>query len=62
MLLFECSIGDPKWRRDSESHHLRRQWINREWVQYSTPGEATEYIAVCVPAFSLDSVHRDHSR
>src|SRR5260370_1803546 len=20
MLLFECSIGDPKWRRDSESH------------------------------------------
>ena len=31
-----------------------------EWVQYSTPGaEGAEYIAVCVPAFSMDSVHRD---
>ncbi|MGH8538543.1 MAG: cupin domain-containing protein, partial [Gammaproteobacteria bacterium] len=29
-----------------------------EWVQYSTPGGA-EYIAVCVPAFSPGSVHRD---
>ncbi|MGH8508983.1 MAG: cupin domain-containing protein [Gammaproteobacteria bacterium] len=29
-----------------------------EWVQYSTPGGA-EYIAVCVPAFSPDAVHRD---
>ena len=31
-----------------------------EWVQYSTPGaEGAEYIAVCLPAFSMDSVHRD---
>jgi mannose-6-phosphate isomerase-like protein (cupin superfamily) len=30
-----------------------------EWVQYSTPDEATEYIAVCVPAFSPATVHRD---
>ena len=31
-----------------------------EWVQYSTPGpEGAEYIAVCLPAFSLASVHRD---
>ncbi len=31
-----------------------------EWVQYSTPGpEGAEYIAVCVPAFSPGSVHRD---
>lgn len=29
-----------------------------EWVRYSTP-EGAEYIAVCVPAFSLDTVHRD---
>jgi ethanolamine utilization protein EutQ len=29
-----------------------------EWVQYSTPGGA-EYIAVCVPAFSPATVHRD---
>ena len=31
-----------------------------EWVRYSTPGpEGAEYIAVCVPAFSPESVHRD---
>lgn len=31
-----------------------------EWVQYSTPDEAgAEYVAVCVPAFSIESVHRD---
>jgi ethanolamine utilization protein EutQ len=29
-----------------------------EWVRYSTP-EGAEYIAVCLPAFSLESVHRD---
>jgi mannose-6-phosphate isomerase-like protein (cupin superfamily) len=33
-----------------------------EWVQYSTPHEGgAEYIAVCLPAFSMDSVHRDRS-
>ena len=31
-----------------------------EWVQYSTPGaEGAEYVAVCVPAFSPETVHRD---
>ena len=31
-----------------------------EWVQYSTPAEGgAEYIAVCLPAFSIDTVHRD---
>jgi mannose-6-phosphate isomerase-like protein (cupin superfamily) len=31
-----------------------------EWVQYSTPGpEGAEYIAICLPAFSPDTVHRD---
>ncbi|RJP61150.1 MAG: cupin [Ignavibacteriales bacterium] len=30
-----------------------------EWIQYSTPNEETEYIAVCLPAFSPDTVHRD---
>jgi hypothetical protein len=29
-------------------------------VRYSTPGaEGAEYIAVCLPAFSPDTVHRD---
>ena len=31
-----------------------------EWVRYSTPEPGgAEYIAVCVPAFSVESVHRD---
>ena len=31
-----------------------------EWVQYSSPSpEGAEYIAVCLPAFSMDHVHRD---
>lgn len=31
-----------------------------EWVQYSTPTEeGAEYIAVCLPAFSPETVHRD---
>ena len=33
-----------------------------EWVQYSTPEpEGAEYIAVCLPAFSPDTVHRDRN-
>jgi hypothetical protein len=31
-----------------------------EWVQYSTPGaDGAEYVAVCLPAFSPQTVHRD---
>jgi hypothetical protein len=31
-----------------------------EWVRYSTPEpDGAEYIAVCVPAFSPGTVHRD---
>jgi len=31
-----------------------------EWVQYSTPeAEGAEYVAVCLPAFSMETVHRD---
>jgi hypothetical protein len=29
-----------------------------EWVRYSTPAGA-EYVAICLPAFSPDTVHRD---
>jgi ethanolamine utilization protein EutQ len=33
-----------------------------EWVRYSTPHEGgAEYIAVCVPAFSMETVHRDET-
>jgi ethanolamine utilization protein EutQ (cupin superfamily) len=31
-----------------------------EWVQYSTPKlGGAEYIAICLPAFSMETVHRD---
>ena len=31
-----------------------------EWIRYSTPeAEGAEYIAVCLPAFSPETVHRD---
>jgi len=33
-----------------------------EWVRYSTPNDGgAEYIAVCLPAFSMETVHRDPS-
>ena len=31
-----------------------------DWVQYSTPGpDGAEYVAVCLPAFSIETVNRD---
>jgi mannose-6-phosphate isomerase-like protein (cupin superfamily) len=30
-----------------------------EWVQFTSPFEETEYIAICLPAFSIDIVNRD---
>ena len=31
-----------------------------EWVQYATPDpDGAEYIAICLPAFSMELVHRD---
>jgi quercetin dioxygenase-like cupin family protein len=31
-----------------------------EWVRYSTPFPGgADYVAVCLPAFSIDTVHRD---
>ena len=31
-----------------------------EWVRYSTPEpDGAEYVAICLPAFSPDTVHRD---
>ncbi len=32
-----------------------------QWVRYSTPDpEGAEYVAVCLPAFSPERVHRDN--
>lgn len=34
-----------------------------EWVRYSTPeGDGAEYISVCLPAFSPETVHRDEDQ
>jgi len=31
-----------------------------KWIKYSTPNpEGAEYIAICLPAFSPETVHRD---
>jgi mannose-6-phosphate isomerase-like protein (cupin superfamily) len=31
-----------------------------EWVRYSTPeADGAEYVAVCLPAFAMETVHRD---
>ena len=31
-----------------------------EWIRYGTPGpEGAEYVAVCLPAFTPETVHRD---
>lgn len=30
-----------------------------EWVRYSTPDSSARYVAVCLPAFSPEIVHRD---
>jgi mannose-6-phosphate isomerase-like protein (cupin superfamily) len=33
-----------------------------EWVRYSSPEDGgAEYVAICLPAFSIDTVHRDPS-
>ncbi len=53
-------------RRDHAIHHIDvhagQAVITHagEWVRYSTPGEeGAEYIAVCLPAFSPATVHRE---
>jgi mannose-6-phosphate isomerase-like protein (cupin superfamily) len=32
--------------------------LSGEWIRYSTP-EGAEYVAVCVPAFTVEGAHRD---
>ena len=33
-----------------------------EWIRYSSPEDGgAEYVAICLPAFSIDTVHRDPS-
>ena len=56
--------GVLKVTTQSDSYYIKAGQaiiVNKgEWVQYSTPEpEGAEYIAVCLPAFALDIVHRD---
>jgi mannose-6-phosphate isomerase-like protein (cupin superfamily) len=56
--------GSIQVKTKTEVHIIREgQGIltgSGEWVQYSTPYKGgAEYIAVCLPAFSPDIVHRD---
>ncbi|MEQ8273695.1 MAG: cupin [Deltaproteobacteria bacterium] len=32
-----------------------------EWIRYSTPNADARYVAVCLPAFSPNTVHRDEA-
>ncbi len=42
--------------RPGEAVHTKKG----EWVRYSTPGaDGAEYIAICIPAFTPGTVHRD---
>ena len=45
----------------SDIHEKQAVLIKKgEWVKYSSPEESgAEYISVCMPAFSPDTVHRD---
>ena len=54
------AIGNSStWRGEGQAGQAvlsRRE----EWVQYGTPDpEGAEYVAICVPAFSPATVHRD---
>jgi quercetin dioxygenase-like cupin family protein len=55
-LTVEHGGNDPYIVRAGQGIHVAAG----EWVRYSTPGpEGCEYIAVCLPAFSPGTVHRD---
>jgi hypothetical protein len=49
--------------RDGEMDVKEGQAVHvsaREWVKYSTPcPEGAEYISICLPAFSPETVKRD---
>jgi mannose-6-phosphate isomerase-like protein (cupin superfamily) len=56
--------GTLKVKTSKEEYHVTAgQAIligKNEWVQYSSPFTGgAEYVAVCLPAFSPDTVHRD---
>jgi len=56
MLRVEHKAGDAIEVRAGQAVFTRAG----EWIRYSTPEDGgAEYIAVCLPAFSMETVHRD---
>jgi quercetin dioxygenase-like cupin family protein len=53
-VVVEHEGGDPLTVRAGQAIHTAAG----EWIRYSTP-EGAEYVAVCLPAFAPDTVHRD---
>lgn len=55
-LLVESEDGSRLTIAPGQAVHIS----SGEWVRYSTPGaDGCEYIAICLPAFSPETVHRD---
>lgn len=55
-LQVEIEGGTPLTVTEGQAIHT----LAGEWVRYSTPGaDGCEYISVCLPAFSPETVHRD---
>lgn len=55
-LRVESSDGEPLTVRSGQAVVTEPG----EWVRYSTPEEGgADYVAVCLPAFSPETVHRD---
>jgi mannose-6-phosphate isomerase-like protein (cupin superfamily) len=54
--------GEMVVEHESGTTHVRagQAIVTRpgEWVRYSTP-QGAEYVAICLPAFSPETVHRD---
>ena len=56
---FRAKWGGARGRRDRGGGRPGdRRAEPGEWVRYSTP-EGAEYVAICLPAFSPETVHRD---
>jgi mannose-6-phosphate isomerase-like protein (cupin superfamily) len=60
-LVLEGMLRVETKKDDIYVHQHQAVMVGRgEWVRYSSPGEeGAAYVAVCLPAFSPDTVNRD---
>ena len=59
-------VSPPGWREPGQRPSFEEITVVlagmvREWVRYSTPAGGAEYLAVCLPAFSMETVNRDEA-